>query len=82
MCRLMFIYWKDFAEVSQNLHKKNDDQNNSTKGKQTYSWMDLLAIIEYIAEDCLGLPSRSNSLCPGVWIVLKSSRFAIYLLIH
>ena len=64
MCRLMFIYWKDFAEVSQNLHKKNDDQNKSAQGKQTYSWMDLLAIIEYITEDSLGLPSRSNGLYP------------------
>ena len=33
MCRLMFIYWEDFTEVSQKLHKKNDDQNKNAKGK-------------------------------------------------
>ena len=45
----MFIYCKDFAEASlslQNLHKKNDNQNKNSPGKQTHSWMDLLAIIE------------------------------------
>ena len=49
MCRLMFIYWKEFAEASlssQNLHKKNDNQNKNSQGKQTHSWMDLSAIIE------------------------------------
>ena len=49
MCRLMLIYWKDFAEASLSfteLHKKNDKQNKNSQGKQTHSWKDLLAIIE------------------------------------
>ena len=49
MCRLMFIYWKDFAEASLSFtepHKKNDNQNKNSQGKRTHSWMDLLAIIE------------------------------------
>ena len=49
MCRLMFIYWIDFAEASLSFtepHKKNDNQNKNSQGKQTHSWMDLLAIIE------------------------------------
>ena len=49
MCRLMFIYWKDFVEARLSFtepHKKNDNQSNNSQGKQTHSWMDLLAIIE------------------------------------
>ena len=50
MCRLMFIYCKDFAETSLSFtepHKKNGNQNKNSQGKPTYSWrMDLLAIIE------------------------------------
>ena len=45
----MLIYWKDFAEVRlffTEPHKKNDNQNKNSQGKQTHSWMDLLAIIE------------------------------------
>ena len=45
----MFIYWKNFAEVSLSFtepHKKNANQNKNSRGKQTHSWMDLLAIIE------------------------------------
>ena len=40
MCMLMFIYWKDFAEASlsfTDLHKKNDNQNKNSQGKQTHS---------------------------------------------
>ena len=46
---LMFIYWKDFAEASLSFtepHKRNDNQNKNSQGKQTHSWMDLLVIIE------------------------------------
>ena len=46
MCKLMFIYWKDFAEARLSFtepHKKND---NNSQCKQTQSRMDLLAIIE------------------------------------
>ena len=52
----MFIYWKDFVEASLSFpepHKKNDNQNNNSQGKQTHSWMDLLAIIEL---HCWGFP--------------------------
>ena len=45
----MFIYWKDFAELRLYFtepQKKNDNQNKNSQGKQTHSWMDLLAIIE------------------------------------
>ena len=45
----MFIYWKALqkrAYLLQNLHKKNDNQKKNFQGKQTHSWMDLLAIIE------------------------------------
>ena len=49
MHRLMFIYWKDFAEASLSFtepHKKNDNQTKNSQGIQTHSWMELLAIIE------------------------------------
>ena len=45
----MFIYWKDFAEASLSFtepSEENDNQNKNSQGKQTRSWMDLLAIIQ------------------------------------
>ena len=45
----MFIHWKDFTEASLSFtesYKKNDNPNKNSQGKQTQSWMDLLAIIQ------------------------------------
>ena len=45
MCRLMFIYWKYFAEASLSFtvpRKKNDNQSKNSQDKQIH----LLAIIE------------------------------------
>ena len=55
----MFIYSEDFAEASY-LYKKNDNQNKNSQGKQTHSWMDLLAIIELRRWGSLGLPRFST----------------------
>ena len=40
MFRLMFVYWKDFAEESLSLTEplqENDNQNKNSQGKQTHS---------------------------------------------
>ena len=63
MCRLMFIYWKDFAEASLSFtepHTRNDNQNKNSQGKQTHNWMDLLAIIESHRWGFLGVTQESS----------------------
>ena len=43
MCRLMFIYWKDFAEATLSYTEPHKKKITRTR---THSWIDLLAIIK------------------------------------